>query len=145
MNRKPIVSTAKELEEKYRIAASQLDDTKEKKAKNETAYNELQDTIREMDEQIAQTRDEIAGTSVAKGKLPEELAALMLNERVAAIKQAGLGKLDEQIAMQYFIERLPHSDVAAIVGRDRSTVSRRLKEITPQIKHAAASLTKIPQ
>ena len=37
--------------------------------------------------------------SVAKGKLPEELAALMLNERVAAIKQAGLGKLDEQIAM----------------------------------------------
>lgn len=48
--------------------------------------------------------------SVAKGKLPEELAALMLNERVAAIKQAGLGKLDEQIAMQYFIERLPHSD-----------------------------------
>ena len=62
---------------------------------------------------------------VAKGKLPEELAALMLNERVA--------------------ERLPHSDVAAIVGRDRSTVSRRLKEITPQIKHAAVSLTKIPQ
>ena len=82
--------------------------------------------------------------SVAKGKLPEELAALMLNERVPAIKQAGLGKLDEQSAMQYFIERLPHSDVAAIVGRDRSTVSRRLKEITPQIQHAAASLAKIP-
>lgn len=38
--------------------------------------------------------------SVAKGKLPEELAALMLNERVAAIKQAGLGKLDEQIALR---------------------------------------------
>lgn len=83
--------------------------------------------------------------SVAKGKLPKELATLMLDERVTAIKQAGLGKLDEQIAMQYFIERLPHSDVAAIVGRDRSTISRRLKEITPQVKHAAAALTKIPQ
>ena len=56
--------------------------------------------------------------SVAKGKLPEELAALMLNERVAAIKQAGLGKLDEQIAMQYFIERLPHSDVAVAAAMD---------------------------
>lgn len=83
--------------------------------------------------------------SVAKGRLPKELATLMLDERVTAIKQAGLGKLDEQIAMQYFIERLPHSDVAAIVGRDRSTISRRLKEITPQVKHAAAALTKIPQ
>lgn len=83
--------------------------------------------------------------SVAKGKLPKELATLMLDERVTAIKQAGLGKLDEQIAMQYFIERLPHSDVAAIVGRDRSTISRRLKEITPQVKHAAVALTKIPQ
>ena len=48
---------ARSLEEKYRIAAEQLADTKEKKAQNETAYNELQDTIRAMDEQITATRD----------------------------------------------------------------------------------------
>lgn len=64
------------LEEKYRIAAEQLADTKEKKAQNETAYNELQDTIRTMDEQITATRDEIAGTSVTKGKLEGEINVL---------------------------------------------------------------------
>lgn len=83
--------------------------------------------------------------SVAKGKLPDELAALMLNERVEAIKQSGLGRLDEEIAMRYFIDRLPHADVAAMVGRERSTVSRRLKEITPQVRHTAAHFPKLPQ
>ena len=67
---------AKSLEEKYRIAAEQLADTKEKKVKNETAYNELQDTIRAMDEQITATRDEIAGTSVTKGKREGEINVL---------------------------------------------------------------------
>lgn len=83
--------------------------------------------------------------SVAKGKLPDELASLMLNERIEAIKQSGLGKLDEEIAMRYFIDRLPHADVAAIVGRERSTVSRRLKEITPQVRHTATRFPKLPQ
>lgn len=83
--------------------------------------------------------------SVARGKLPDELAALMLNERVEAIKQSGLGRLDEEIAMRYFIDRLPHADVAAMVGRERSTVSRRLKEITPQVRHTAANFPKLPQ
>ena len=30
--------------------------------------------------------------STARGKLPDELEALLLDERVAAIKQAGLGR-----------------------------------------------------
>lgn len=83
--------------------------------------------------------------SVAKGKLPRELATLMLNERVDVIKQSGLGKLDEEIAMRYFIDRLPHADVAAVVGRERSTVSRRLKEITPQVRRTAERYSKLPQ
>lgn len=83
--------------------------------------------------------------STARGKLPEELEALLLDERVAAIKQAGLGRLDEQIAMRYFIERLPQAEVAAIVGRERSTVTRRLKEITPRVRHTAELLAKLPQ
>ena len=83
--------------------------------------------------------------STARGKLPDELETLLLDERVAAIKQAGLGRLDEQIAMRYFIERLPQADVAAIVGRERSTVTRRLKEITPRVRHTAELLAKLPQ
>lgn len=83
--------------------------------------------------------------SVAKGKLPKELAALMLNERVAAIKQSGLGRLDEEIAMRYFVDRLPHADVAEIVGRERSTVTRRLKDITPRVCRTAAKFPKLPQ
>ena len=83
--------------------------------------------------------------STARGKLPEELEALLLDERVAAIKQAGLGRLDEQIAMRYFVERLPQADVAVIVGRERSTVTRRLKEITPRVRHTAELLAKLPQ
>lgn len=84
--------------------------------------------------------------SVAKGQLPCELALLMLDERVNVIKQSGLGKLDEEIAMRYFIDRLPHADVAAIVGRERSTVSRRLqKTITPQVRRTAARYSKLPQ
>ena len=47
--------------------------------------------------------------------------------------------------MRYFIERLPQADVAAIVGRERSTVTRRLKEITPRVRHTAELLAKLPQ
>lgn len=83
--------------------------------------------------------------NVAKGQLPFELATLMLDERVDVIKQSGLGKLDEEIAMRYFIDRLPHADVAAIVGRERSTVSRRLKGITPQVQRTAERYIKLPQ
>ncbi|MBO5246229.1 MAG: chromosome segregation protein SMC, partial [Eubacterium sp.] len=67
---------AKELEEKYRIAAQQLDETKQKKTQNEAAYNELQDMLREIDEQITATREEISGTSVTKGKLEGEINVL---------------------------------------------------------------------
>lgn len=83
--------------------------------------------------------------NAARGRLPKELAALMRDDRVTAIRQAGLGRMDEQIAIQYFIERLPQADVAAIVGRERSTVTRRLKAITPQIRHTAELLAKLPQ
>lgn len=83
--------------------------------------------------------------NAARGRLPEELAVLMRDDRVTAIKQAGLGRMDEQIAIQYFIERIPQADVAVIVGRERSTVTRRLKAITPQIRHTAALLSKLPQ
>lgn len=83
--------------------------------------------------------------TAARGKLPGEILCLMADERKTAIRQAGLGILDTEIAMRYYIDRLPHADIAAIVGRDRSTVSRRLKSIEPQISNSAHRLSKIPQ
>lgn len=83
--------------------------------------------------------------TVARGRLPGEILCLMTDERKAAIRQAGLGILDTEIAMRYYIDRLPHADIAAIVGRDRSTVSHRLKNIEPQISNSAHRLSKIPQ
>ena len=66
----------KELEEKHRIADGQLEEAKRQKEKNESAYNELQDTIHEMDQNIDAMRDELAGSSVTKGKLEGEINVL---------------------------------------------------------------------
>lgn len=71
--------------------------------------------------------------SVARGKLPPELAMLRRDDRAEVIRSAGLGMLDTEIAMRYYIDRLPHADIGAIVGRDRSAVGRRIKQMEPQI------------
>ena len=71
--------------------------------------------------------------SVARGKMPPELAGLRRDDRVEAIRSAGLGILDTEIAMRYYIDRLPHADIGAIVDRDRSVVGRRIKQMEPQI------------
>lgn len=71
--------------------------------------------------------------SVARGKLPPELAMLRRDDRAEVIRSAGLGMLDTEIAMRYYIDRLPHADIGAIVDRDRSVVGRRIKQMEPQI------------
>ena len=71
--------------------------------------------------------------SVARGSLPPELAMLRRDDRVEAIRSAGLGIMDTEIAMRYNIDRLPHADIGAIVDRDRSVVSKRIKRMEPHI------------
>jgi hypothetical protein len=71
--------------------------------------------------------------SVARGSLPPELAMLRRDDRVEAIRSAGLGIMDTEIAMRYYIDRLPHADIGAIVDRDRSVVSKRIKRMEPHI------------
>ena len=71
--------------------------------------------------------------SVARGSLPPELAMLRRDDRVEAIRSAGLGVMDTEIAMRYYIDRLPHADIGAIVDRDRSVVSKRIKRMEPHI------------
>ena len=79
--------------------------------------------------------------SVARGSLPPELAILRRDDRVEAIRSAGLGIMDTEIAMRYYIDRLPHADIGAIVDRDRSVVSKRIKRMEPHI----ISAINIPQ
>jgi hypothetical protein len=79
--------------------------------------------------------------SVARGNLPPELAMLRRDDRVEAIRSAGLGIMDTEIAMRYYIDRLPHADIGAIVDRDRSVVSKRIKRMEPHI----ISAINIPQ
>ena len=71
--------------------------------------------------------------SVARGSLPPELAMLRRDDREEAIRSAGLGIMDTEIAMRYYIDRLPHADIGAIVDRDRSVVSKRIKRMEPHI------------
>ena len=79
--------------------------------------------------------------SVARGSLPPELAMLRRDDRVEAIRSAGLGIMDTEIAMRYYIDRLPHADIGAIVDRDRSVVGKRIKRMEPRI----ISAINIPQ
>lgn len=79
--------------------------------------------------------------SVARGNLPPELAMLRRDDREEAIRSAGLGIMDTEIAMRYYIDRLPHADIGAIVDRDRSVVSKRIKRMEPHI----ISAINIPQ
>ncbi|MDD7641092.1 MAG: chromosome segregation protein SMC [bacterium] len=143
---------AKELEEKYRIAAGQLDDTKEKKAKNETAYNELQDTIRAMDEQIAKTRDEIAGTSVAKGKLEGEINVLkeqihtaqMSDEhyrsRMSAIETERTEREDQKAS--YEDEKASLDEQLSSITKKRETLQNRLVQVQAKISECNAGIEK---
>ena len=79
--------------------------------------------------------------SVARGELPPEIAKLRPENRAEAIRAAGLGIMDTEIAMRYYVDRMAHADIGAIVGRERSVVGRRIKRVEPQI----ISAINIPQ
>lgn len=79
-------------------------------------------------------------TGQARGQLPPELGGLLTSELAEAIEQANLGRIDEQIAWRYLIDRAAQADIGAEVGYERSAVSRRLKGITPRIANAAKRL-----
>ena len=143
---------AKSLEEKYRIAAQQLAETKEKKSENESAYNELQDTIREMDEQIAATRDEIAGTSVTKGKLEGEINVLkeqihtaqMSDEHYRSRMDAILTERAERESQKhsYGEEKASLDEQLSVITKKRQILQDRLSEVQAKISECNAGIEK---
>lgn len=82
--------------------------------------------------------------SVARGELPPELARLEKDDRAEVIRAAGLGIMDTEIAMRYYVDRMAHADIGEIVGRQRSTIGKRLQKIEPTIRQTSL-YHKLPQ
>ena len=80
----------------------------------------------------------------ARYRLPQSLDRLLTSQMTVAINEANLSAEDRLIAKLYFLDHVAQVDIAAEVNFDRTTVSRRLKGITPRIETAASRLN-LPQ
>src|SRR5699024_9206685 len=76
----------------------------------------------------------------ARLRLPDDLEHLTKDQMTRSIDQACLGIEDTLIAQQYLLDRLPQVDVAAEIGCDRSTISRRLPYIIAKVQDTAKRL-----
>ena len=72
--------------------------------------------------------------------LPECLRGLLRSELERAIRESALSREDSLIATRYILEKTPQIEIAAELGWDRSTVSRRLTAIMEQVAWAATRL-----
>lgn len=79
--------------------------------------------------------------SRARGSLPPELSRLQTTQVKWAIDEANLGLADAHIAHRRFVDQLCQIDIAVEMGyQDRSTVSKRLKSITPRVIDVARNI-----
>lgn len=73
----------------------------------------------------------------ARVRLPEYLDGLLRSEMEEAIREANLGDEETVIAGKYLIAHWPQIDIAAMLGCDRSTVSKRMPRILAKVEAAA--------
>lgn len=73
----------------------------------------------------------------ARVRLPEYLDGLLRSEMEEAIREANLGDEETVIAKKYLIAHWPQIDIAAMLGCDRSTVSKRMPRILAKVEAAA--------
>ena len=76
----------------------------------------------------------------ARVKMPDALKGLLRSELDKAIYEAALCREDEIIARRYLIEKIPQIDIAAELGYERSTISRRLPYIIESVTFTAKKL-----
>ena len=76
----------------------------------------------------------------ARVKLPAALNGLLRSELEKVIYESTLGIEDDIIARRYIIEKVPQIDIAAEMGYERSTISRRLVSIMEHTAHTATKL-----
>ena len=150
MEMERIEESGEELEKKYKIVSDQLEETKLQKAKNEEGYNNLQDTIQTMDEQIASMHEELSNTGITKGKLEGQINVLkeqihtaeMSEEHFAARSQAIDAERKERIAhrQEYETEKQEmDAQLSAVVER-RTRLQTRLEEIRGQIAQSTTGI-----
>lgn len=150
MEMERIEASGEELEKKFKIVSDQLEETKLQKAKNEEGYNNLQDTIRTMDEQIASMHEELSSTGMTKGKLEGQINVLkeqihtaeMSEEHFAARSQTIDAEREERIAhrQEYEAEKQDlDAQLSAVVER-RTRLQTRLEEIRGQIAQSTAGI-----
>lgn len=78
----------------------------------------------------------------ARVQLPEYLAGMLRSEMEQAIYEANLGTEESRIAKRYLIDHWPQIDIAAQMGCDRSTISKRMPQILDKVEAAAKALRK---
>ena len=76
----------------------------------------------------------------ARAKLPAALDELLRSDLEQAIYEANLGIDDTEIAKRYLIRQMPQIDIAAELGCDRSTISKRMPQILRKVQRAAENL-----
>lgn len=79
----------------------------------------------------------------ARVRLPASLQTLLRSELETAISESALSREDALIATMYLVKKIPQIEIAAELGWERSTISRRLPAITHQVAWAAARLAQI--
>lgn len=73
--------------------------------------------------------------------LPESLEFLLKSEMEHCIEQANLGQYDTMIAKRYLIDQWAQIDIAAELGWNRTTVSKRIPRILRKVETTAKKLT----
>lgn len=76
----------------------------------------------------------------ARARVPASLEELLYADWELVIKQANLGKEDTKIAEMYLLDAIPQVDIGAVVGLERSTVSRRLLGIMDKVERTARKM-----
>ena len=72
--------------------------------------------------------------------MPKALSGLLRSELEKAIYESALSCDDDLIARRYLIEKIPQIDIAAELGYERSTISRRMPGIIKAVTKTAEKL-----
>lgn len=78
--------------------------------------------------------------SAARGKAPEGLSRLTRSELERVIHETPLHRDDALVATMFLVDKAPQIEIAAELGWERKTVSRRLPSILVQVERTARHL-----
>lgn len=77
---------------------------------------------------------------MSSGARSRKFSYLLKSELEHAIDEANLGDENTAIAKKYLIDQIPQIEIAVEFGFERSTISRRMKELVPRVEYAAKKM-----